>query len=73
MDYQGYKLLDKIMLVCRDKATYENSHGVNGIDYYQAYLVDPSNKKQLESARHWAKWTEYGSYLKNEDTGKGEW
>ena len=73
MDYQGYKLLDKIMLVCRDKATYENSHGVNESSCYQAYLVDPSNKKQLESARYWAKWTEYGSYLKNEDTGKGEW
>ena len=42
MDYQGYKLLDKIMLVCRDKATYENSHGVNESSCYQAYLVDVS-------------------------------
>ena len=69
MDYQGYKLIDKIMLVCRDVAENEESHGYNHYkDCYQAYLVDPSNKKQLESARHWAKWTEYGpSYRNDED------
>ena len=76
MDYQGYKLIDKIMLVCRDKAEHEES----GIycrsnqykNVYQAYLVDPSNKKQLESARYWAKWTEYGPSHRNEETGKWE-
>jgi hypothetical protein len=72
MDYQGYKLLDQIMLVCRDEAEHKDSHGVNRSGCYQAYLVDPSNKKQLESARYWAKWTEYGPSFKNEETGKWE-
>ena len=73
MDYQGYKLIDKIMLVCRDKSEHNNSTGYNRHGgMYQAYLVDPSNKKQLESARYWAKWTEYGPSYKNEETGKWE-
>jgi hypothetical protein len=73
MNYQGYKLLDKIMLICRDKAEHEDSHGRNGGSFcYQAYLVDPSNKKQLESARYWANWTEYGPSFRNEETGKWE-
>lgn len=73
MDYKGYKLLDKIMLVCRDEAAHRDSFGLNSrCSCYQAYLVDPSNKKQLESARHWAKWTEYGPSFKNEETGRWE-
>lgn len=72
MDYQGYKLLDQIMLVCRAEAEHTDSHGVNRSGCYQAYLVDPANKKQLESARYWAKWTEYGPSFKNEETGKWE-
>lgn len=59
-----YKLIDNIILVCRDEGYLRNS-GV-----LQAYLVDPSNKKQLESARQWATWTEYGPYVK---TGLGKW
>ena len=70
MDYKGYKLIDKIMLVCRD--TSEHQESMYSRNDYQAYLVDPSNKKQLESARHWAKWTEYGPSIKNEETGKWE-
>ena len=46
MEYKGYKLLDKILLVCKDKPEQEDSHGwYNNRNYYQAYLVDPSNKK----------------------------
>ena len=41
MAYNGYKLLDKISLVCREPSKNE--------EYYQAYLVDPSNKKQVEA------------------------
>lgn len=68
MDYQGYKLVDKIMLICRDAlSTFAESEKI-----YQAYLVDPSNKKQIESARHWAKWTEYGPSFKNEESGRWE-
>ena len=29
MDYQGYKLIDKIMLICRDVTEHEDSHGIN--------------------------------------------
>ena len=72
MDYKGYKLIDTIMLVCRDEAEHADSHGINRSGCYQAYLVDPANKKQLESARYWAKWTEYGPSFKNEETGKWE-
>ena len=74
MDYQGYKLIDKIMLVCRDIAEHEESTSIHAKRRdYQAYLVDPSNKKQLESARHWAKWTEYGPRIKNEETDRWEY
>lgn len=69
MDYQGYKLIDKIMLVCKERATYESSCCPHA-DYYQAYLADPTNKKQLESAQRWAKWTEYGPNRRDEVTGK---
>ena len=63
MDYKGYKLIDKIILVGKTPRK-EEAH-------MQAYLVDPSNKKQLESAQHWAKWTEYGPY--DRTTRKYEW
>lgn len=69
MNYQGYKLIDKIMLICKEKAVHENSCSSHA-DCYQAYLVDPTNKKQLESAQHWAKWTEYGPSRRDEATGK---
>ena len=62
MDYKGYKLLDKILLICR----YRKDKS------YYAYLCDPSNKSQIRSARSWAKWTEYGPSHKNEETGKWE-
>lgn len=63
MAYKGYKLLDKIILVCRDVPEQEEDDGLTSC--YQAYLVDPANTKQLESARNWAKWTEYGPLYKN--------
>lgn len=66
MDYQGYKLLDNIMLVCRDEEYHKNSNTL------QAYLVDPSNKKQLKSAHDWAAWTEDGPRVKTE-SGKLEY
>ena len=59
-----YKLLDNIMLVCRDEDHHKST------DALQAYLVDPSNKKQLETARSWATWTEYGPSVKTES---GKW
>lgn len=59
-----YKLLDNIMLICRDEEHYKSSGAL------QAYLVDPSNKNQLKSARSWATWTEYGERVKTES---GRW
>ena len=61
-----YKLIDNIMLVCRDEEHRKSS------DALQAYLVDPANKNQLKSARSWATWTEYGNYIKTE-SGKWEY
>ena len=59
-----YKLIDNIMLVCRDEEHRKSS------DALQAYLVDPANKSQLKSARTWATWTEYGPQHKTES---GRW
>lgn len=55
MEYNGWSLFNKIILICRppDK---------NGI--YQAYLCDPKNKKQIENARGWGRTTIYGEYDK---------
>ena len=71
MDYKGYKLLDKIILVCRDLPARTDGYGINaGNTSYQAYFVDPSNKSQLSSARNWAEWTESSGSHKNEE---GKW
>jgi hypothetical protein len=59
-----YKLLDNIMLVCRDEEHHQSTEAL------QAYLVDPSNKNQLKTARQWAAWTEYGPSVKTES---GSW
>lgn len=59
MDYNGWALFDKVLLVCR-----EHYKG----DIYQAYLCDPNNKKQIENARRWGSWTEYGNYDKETRT-----
>ena len=59
MDYNGWALFDKVLLVCR-----EHYKG----DIYQAYLCDPNNKKQIENARRWGSWTEYGEYDKETKT-----
>ncbi len=61
-----YKLLDNIMLVCRDKEHYKSTEAL------QAYLVDPSNKNQLKAAQRWATYTEYGDHIKTE-SGKWEY
>ena len=71
MDYKGYKLLDKIILVCKDLPSRKDGRGWNeGATCYQAYFVDPSNKSQLASARNWAVWTEHGEYYRDAD---GKW
>ena len=63
MQYKGYKLLSEIMLVCRQPS-------ITQVDktYLRAYLVDPSNNKQLQSARNWAQYSEWnnGVLIKHE-------
>lgn len=38
MDYQGYKLLDKIILVCRDKSEHEDSSVYKGCDEAKSFF-----------------------------------
>ena len=45
MDNSLWNLYDEIILVC--KKTDKNN-------YYKAYVVNPNNKTQLETARRWA-------------------
>ncbi|MBR3600250.1 MAG: hypothetical protein IKL53_10295 [Lachnospiraceae bacterium] len=53
-------LFDKIIIVGKDSRRWDRKlcKYVED-DIPQGYIVDPSNKKSLESALHWAKWTEY--------------
>lgn len=53
MEYNGWSLFDKVLLICRKPIKD---------DIYQAYLCDPKNKKQIENARFWGKSTDYGEY-----------
>lgn len=62
-EYNGWKLLDKIIIV-----KTANNHYKYGCP--QGYVVDPSNKKQLESAKSWGGNTIYerdenGNYVKD--------
>ncbi len=60
-EYNGWKLLDKIVIVTT--ATNHYKYG-----YPQGYIVDPSNKKQLESALSWGGRTVY----KEDENGQFE-
>ena len=58
--YTGWKLFDKITIVARAR-TYWDSEAYcwKESDESQGYIVDPANKKQLESARRWGTVTRY--------------
>lgn len=58
--YCGYKLLDTILLVCRD-----NNKTIDKV--YEAMLVDPANEKQLKKARSWATYNDKGPYSNTKD------
>lgn len=60
-NYAGWQLFDKVIIVARGYNHWSNGKYIN--DGIQGYIVDPSNKKMLESARNWGKWTEYGEYV----------
>lgn len=50
--YNGWKMLDKIIIVKTAKNHYK--YGCP-----QGYIVEPNNKKQLESAKNWGGMTTY--------------
>lgn len=54
-EYQGWTLFDTVLILAKPTGywDYENSKWVDTGDW-QGYVVDPSNKKMIESARTWA-------------------
>ena len=53
-NYTGWKLFDKITIVAKPMFKYMWETGTSiKLDDVQGYIVDPSNKKQLASARDW--------------------
>ena len=62
--YVGWQLFDKVTIVAKGYNHWVNNEYVT--DGLQGYIVDPSNKKMLESARNWGRWVEYGRYVPGE-------
>lgn len=62
IDYKGWSLYDKIALVIR-----KVNHSIYELP--QAYLVDPTNKKQLDKAIYWGT---MNKYKLNKKTNKNE-
>ena len=59
-NYTGWKLFDKITIVAKPQEVWDSEHYCWKVtDEYQGYIVDPSNKKQLESAIRWGTITRY--------------
>ena len=70
VEYNGWKLFDKIIICAKPwRRWIGNKYETDGT--LQGYLVEPGNKKQLENAKSWASWTEYGPY--NYETRQYEW
>lgn len=64
--YTGWKLFDKVTIVAKKMLAYDYKTGeATDTGNAQGYLVDPTNKKQLESARNWG--TTYKSIYKEVD------
>lgn len=57
MDYEGYKLVDKVVIFAKDIEA----------DYLPAFVADPSNKSQVKNAKDWATYRKYGHYNKELD------
>lgn len=64
MDYKGIKIYNKITIV-EKTITTEEVYNWRGRTVNQGYVVDPENKKMLETALRWAKWTYYDRDLNN--------
>ena len=62
--YEGWRGPSNILIVAKDSRHWEAGRYVCD-DIPQGYVVDPDNKKMLETALGWAQWTEYqGEYNK---------
>ena len=64
--YTGWKLFDKVTIVAKKILAYDYKTGeTTDTGNVQGYLVDPTNKKQLEAARNWG--TNYKPIYKEVD------
>ena len=64
--YTGWKLFDKVTIVAKKMLAYDYKTGeTTDKGNVQGYLVDPTNKKQLEAARNWG--TTYKSIYEEVD------
>ena len=63
--YEGWRVPPNILIVAKDNRIWKDGRYIND-GTPQGYVVDPDNKKMLETALGWAKWTEYnGKYDKD--------
>ena len=70
VEYNGWKLFEKVIICAKPwKRWIGNQWTSDGT--LQGYVVEPGNKKQFESAKNWADYTEYGPY--NWETRTYEW
>ena len=65
MDYKGWTLYDEITLVIK-----KEKNQYRGYEFPQAYIVNPKDKKQLQTAINWGKYKEYkkdenGEYIRD--------
>ena len=77
MDYQGWTLFDKVLIVAKKLGHWDSQESKYvEDDDRQGYIVDPANKKMKETAQRWAetcraKYDETGQY-KGYDREPGE-
>ena len=60
-EYSGWNLFNKVIIVAKEKTRYCWDTGKQEFEGYQGYIVDPSNKSMLKSARNWGtinKWVD---------------
>lgn len=72
MDYKGIKIYNKIIIVEKTEVI-EGGYNWEERIVNQGYVVDQGNKKMLDTALRWAKWTKYdksilgGKYYSHEE------
>jgi len=61
-DYKGIKIYDKVIIVERTSTT-DGGYNWRGRTVNQGYVVDVGNKKMLENAMNWARWTKHDNSI----------